>query len=294
MKKIRFIINPISGINRNPQKILRWISTIFEDAGEKPDIVFTRQRGHANELAREAVEKEFDIVVAVGGDGTINEIGSALTGTPVAMGIIPAGSGNGFARNVDIPLDQKEAVRLLLDPEIRIIDVGKINEYFFFNVAGTGLDAEVSQNFEEFGVRGPLPYFLVGTRSYFQFHPEPLKIETDHEILEVTPLIVSIANGAQYGNGAIIAPNAKPDDGLLDVCILDSIPIWKAVPNIYRLFNGTIDQIEEFRVFQTRKLVIHRSGAGTIHTDGDPRKAGAELRIEVVPASLRVAVPRKD
>ena len=291
MFKIRFVVNPISGINRNPGKIVYWIERAFRDHSSAIEIVLTRQRGHAVELAREAVEKGYNIVVAVGGDGTINEVGRGLVSSNTALGVIPAGSGNGFARNFQIPLDQREAIDLLLAPAFRSIDVGKINEHYFFNVAGSGLDAEISKNFEEFGMRGPVPYFLVGTKAMLAYQPKPLKIVSEEFTDTLSPLIISIANGPQYGNGAIIAPAAKPDDGFLDVCIIDPIPLWKAVPNLYRLFNGTIDEFEGYRSFQTRSLTIERSEPGTIQTDGDPHEEEAVLKIEVLPKSLRVAVP---
>ncbi len=230
------------------------------------------------------------MVVAVGGDGTINEIGQALINSNVCLGVIPAGSGNGFARNFDIPLDQRKAVQLLLDARQISIDVGSINDHLFFNVAGMGLDAEISKNFEEFGVRGPLPYFLIGTRSFFLYQANPVKVICNGKEHEFSPLLLSIANAPQYGNGAIIAPSALPDDGLLDICVLDRIPMWKAVPNLYRLFNGTIEQIEGFHTIRAEKFTIERAQPGTIHTDGNPLEDGATLEVKVLPGALRVAV----
>ncbi len=294
MPKIRFIVNPISGINRNPGKIVYWIERSFRDSDSEFEITLTKHRGHAVELAREAAANNYAIAVAVGGDGTVNEVGRGLVGSQTALGVIPAGSGNGFARNLNIPLDQREAIDMLLSPAFRRIDVGKINQHYFFNVAGTGLDAEISKNFEEFGMRGPVPYFLVGTKAMLAYQPKPLKIISEEFTATLSPLIISIANGPQYGNGAIIAPQAQLDDGKLDVCIIDPIPLWKAVPNLYRLFNGSIDEFEGYRSFQIRSLTIERSQAGTIHTDGDPHEEDALLKIEVVPASLRVAVPPQE
>ncbi|MEJ2634258.1 MAG: diacylglycerol kinase family lipid kinase [Calditrichia bacterium] len=265
MQKIRFIVNPISGINRNPQKIVRWIESTFEPAPVDFEICYTKGAGDATHLARQAVEQKFDMVAAVGGDGTINEAGQALIYTDTVLGVVPAGSGNGFARNFGIPLDQRKAIKLLLNSRVISVDVGKINDNYFFNVAGTGLDAEISRDFEQFGIRGPIPYFLVGTRNYLRYHPHPVKLIYDNSEIEYgSPLILSIANAPQYGNGAIIAPSARPDDGLLDVCVMEQIPIWKAAPNIYRLFNGTIDQVEGFHTLQLKDFTIERSGEGAI------------------------------
>jgi diacylglycerol kinase (ATP) len=289
-ENIRFIINPISGINRNPRKIVNWIKSAFKTTRIQFEIAYTECAGDGTRLAAESIEKQFDMVVAVGGDGTINEVGRALINSEVTLGVVPAGSGNGFARNFKIPLDQNAALRMLLDPEIRSIDVGKINDHHFFNVAGLGLDAEISRNFEEFGVRGPLPYFLVGTRSFMLYQPVPVKLIFDDQQLEFQPLLISIANAPEYGNGAIIAPDALPNDGILNVVILEKMPLWKAVPNLYRLFNGTIGQIEGFHSYQIKEMIIERPSPGPIHTDGNPHMEGTELKIEVIPKALKIVV----
>lgn len=291
--RICFIINPISGINRNPQKIVRWIETTLEPSGHEFEILYTRESGDGARLAREAVEKGCDMVTAVGGDGTINEVGSGLVNSAAALGVIPAGSGNGFSRNFSIPLDQRKAIRLLLNPAMVRIDVGRINNRFFFNVAGIGLDAEISRYFEQFGIRGSLPYFFVGTRAFVNYRPDTVKISFSDRELEVRPLVLSIANASQYGNGAVIAPQARPDDGLLDLCILDPMPVWKAVQRLPRLFNGTINQVEGFQSYQVDSLTIRRSQPGFVHTDGNPFWEAPVLHIEVLPKALRLAVPGK-
>lgn len=290
MLKTRFIINPISGINRNPHKIVRWIREIFSSHSTKFDVVYTQMPGDGTRIAREAVEAGFEVVAAVGGDGTINEVASGLVHTRTALGVIPAGSGNGFARNFNVPLDQRKAIQALLKPGFLFIDAGKINNHYFFNVAGAGLDAVISQNFEQFGMRGPLPYFWVGTQAFLNYKPTPVIVSLKGEERKFTPLILTIANAPQYGNGAIIAPAAKPDDGLLDVCILDPLPIWKAVPNLYRLFNGTIDQLAGFHSFQAESLTIKRSQPGAIHTDGNPVWEDETLHVQVLPGGLKLAL----
>jgi len=289
--KVRFIINPISGINRKPKKIVKYIEDIWGVSGKKHEIVFTREKGHATELAQEAVNQDFEMVVAVGGDGTINEIGRGLIDSDVALGIIPAGSGNGFARNFNIPLDQQKATRALLNVSTQKIDVGKINSHYFFNVAGLGLDATISAHFEQFGVRGPIPYFLVGCREFFKYKPREIHLIFDHRELKVRPLLLSIANAPQYGNGAIIAPNARPDDGLLDFCILQPLSAFQAVRRLPMLFNGTIHHFEGMQIIQASHARIERATADYIHTDGDPYFEDATLEITILPGRLRVAIP---
>ncbi len=288
--KIKFIVNPKSGINRNPARIIGWIDSILKPGGLSYNISYTGKPGDGTELAREAVKEGFTIVAVVGGDGTINEVGRGLCGSDVALAVIPAGSGNGFARNFKIPLKQVEAIKLLLNPQIIPIDVGKINDHHFFNVAGFGLDANIAENFEQFGIRGPLPYFLVGIRAFFNYQPQTILIKFDNKEIEISPLVVTIANAPEYGNGAIISPSALPDDGFLDLAILDKITLQQAVSNLYRLFNGTINQVSAFHSHRVTSLEILRPAPGPIQTDGNPHQEAAHLKIEVIPQSLKVLV----
>ncbi len=287
-----FIINPISGKNRNPRKLEQWIREIFAPFAGRFDIRKTRYKGHATEIARECAAEGARIVVAVGGDGTINEIARGLVHSSTALGVVPAGSGNGFARNMGIPLNQREAIRALLQPAFRKIDVGKLNGHYFINVAGMGLDATIAWNFEQFGMRGPLPYFIVGVREYFKFKPERIVLDIEGQRLERTPLLLSIANAPQYGNGAIIAPGAIPDDGKMELCILNPISIGKTLLNLHRLFNATIDALEEMEILPVRRVAIQRERYRAIHTDGDPYEADRELQFEVIPRALEVVIPR--
>lgn len=290
--KVRFIINPISGINRNPKKIVKWIHEIFQPSGAKYDIVYTEKPGDGTKLAEESVKEGFNLIGVAGGDGTINEVGRGLCRSEVALGVIPSGSGNGFARNLKIPLNQFVAIKKLLAPKILTIDMGKINDHLFLNQAGFGLDAEIGRSFQQFGIRGPLPYFIVGTQVFFAFQPEPVKLYVEKEEIATSPLLVCIANGREYGNGAIIAPSALPDDGLLNVIILEYMTLWKALPQLYKLFNGTIDQVEKFKSYTVKNLTIERASNGIIHTDGDPHYEKSTLNIDILPNSLKVAVSR--
>jgi len=291
VKKVLFILNPISGVNRNPEKIKRWIDLSWRDFDGDYEIRTTEERRHATEIAQTAARDSVDMVVAIGGDGTINEVGRGLVGSRVAMGIVPAGSGNGFARSFNIPLNQEKAIAALRNPTFRPIDVGQINSHYFFNVAGIGLDAVIAAHFDEFGMRGPLPYYWVGLREFFRFRPETYKISlNDNDPVEVTPLIVSIANMPQYGNGAVIAPGALPDDGRLDVCTLSPMSAILTAWNLRRLFNGTIDRVKAMKIERAEKVSILREKEGYIHTDGDPHLEEAALKISVLPKALKIAL----
>lgn len=290
INKAWFIVNPISGALRNPEKIIALIQQVLKDTKIEFEIKKTTHIGNATELAQEAVSKRIDMVVAVGGDGTINEVGRGLVNSDVILGVIPAGSGNGFARNFTIPLNIRKSIELFKNPVLKKIDIGKINDHYFFNVAGIGLDAEISAHFERFGFRGPLPYFMVGFREFFRYRPESIVLNLNNEKLSFNPIVLSIANAPQYGNGAIIAPHAKPDDGELDFCVMSPISILKAIFNVQKLFNGTIDQLEEMKIFKSPAGEIIREKEGYIHTDGNFHLEDPHLKIEVFPKQLNLAV----
>ena len=232
------------------------------------------------------------MVVAVGGDGTINETAQGLINTNAALGVVPAGSGNGFARNLKIPLKPREAIEALKSPEFRQMDAGRINEHYFFNVAGAAFDADVTHRFAKTTMRGPLPYFYAAIREYFQYIPKRVVLEFDDQKIRRAPLLLSFAILPEFGNNAMIAPNAKPDDGLLDLCILNPIrEFTKALKHVPRLFDGTIDEVPEMEIYQTSRVVVKRYSDGPIHTDGEAIMESALLDVEILPGVLKLAIP---
>jgi YegS/Rv2252/BmrU family lipid kinase len=293
MNRICFIVNPLAGSRDRTQTIRGLIEEIIKPAGIEYTIDWINGQGDGLRLAAAAVARGFAIVAAVGGDGTVNEVGQALVGKSAALAVIPAGSGNGLARNLRVPLNLPDAIGQLVAPRIIQIDAGVINGRYFFSVAGLGLDAEISKRFEQHGSRGTLSYFLAGIKLYFNYKPSALHIHHEGRVLSFSPLVLSIANGSQYGSGAIIAPRAQVDDGKLDVCVIDRLSAWTAVRNLRRLFNGTIEQMPGYRSFQTRSLRIERSAPGLIHVDGDPQQADAVLQVDVLPENLRVVAGKE-
>lgn len=285
-----FIINPKSGGKDASSRLVQQIEARFatERAG-KYEIVFTEFAGHARQLAEEAVKNKAQIVVAAGGDGTVNEVCSALVSSHTAFGLIPMGSGNGFARSLKIPLNPAEAIQALVMPRIGHMDVGKIDNNYFFGVAGLGLDAQIGARFQEFGIRGPLPYFYIGFREYFKYSYEEFTIISAEQNITVQPLLITIANTNQYGNGAVIAPHADFSDGLFDVCIIGKLNLLQGFCKFHSLFNNKIDKQSFYTCFRTDRLKIIRSkGPGLFHTDGEPRMGGKELVIELVKGALKV------
>ena len=293
IQSYQFIINPLSGRSKRRQHIVEQIESCF--AGHKSksfDIIFTEYPGHANELAKDARDRGVDLVVSVGGDGTMNEVASALVHGQTTLGLIPGGSGNGFARSLNIPLKSDDSLQLLIDAPIRTIDAGKINQHYFFGLTGIGFDAEVGAQFQEFGQRGPLPYFYLGLKTYFNFKYEKLIITTDKFEKEVRPLLITVANTSQYGNGAVIAPGALEDDVLLEICIFDRPNLISALRSAYHLFNETIDKMPQYTMQRAAKIQITRTKQnGYIHIDGEPIKAPGRLEISVQPNALRVCAP---
>ncbi len=285
-----YIINPNSGKRAKTKDILRLIE---DNSTDRFTIYFTEYSGHASILAADSVKKGVDTVVAVGGDGTINEIARSLVNTGVVLGIIPAGSGNGFARSLKIPLNTKKAVQLLNNYSIKTIDAGKLNDKYFFGMCGVGFDALVGATFQNFGKRGAMPYFYIGLKEYFKYNFETFTIVMSGTSVDYDPLLISVANTSQYGNGAVIAPQADPSDGYFDLCIIKKMNAGAALKNISLLFNGKIKQSPYYIHKRVKSLIIKRGNKkGYYHIDGEPFLSDEDLEISVVPSALRVCVPK--
>jgi YegS/Rv2252/BmrU family lipid kinase len=231
-------------------------------------------------------------VVAVGGDGTMNEVASGLVGTETALGLIPRGSGNGYARSLKIPLKAEEAIDVLKFGQLRKVDVGQVNQYYFFNVMGVGFDAYIGAKFQDFGLRGPIPYFYIGFKGWFQYDFEAFTLRFNDKVLNLRPLLITVANTPQYGMSALIAPQASIDDGILDLCILEKMNILQALPRLHRLFDGTVEKVPFYKHYSVKEVIIEREkDRGLFHTDGEPRMGGKELNISILPLALKVIVP---
>lgn len=289
--RVLFIANPHAGVKRN---IRSRVIAECEKAGMDFTLEVTQHAGHATELAASASEMGFDLVVAIGGDGTINEVGRALLGADIPLGVVPAGSGNAFARALNLSLHPAKACRAFIQPEIRKLDVGRVGNTLFFSTAGIGLDAEVAHRYaNRTGRRGFLPYLVLTALSLLSYRPQALrlKLDSDSEI-ERTPLFVVIANMSDFGGGATIAPQAMPDDGLLDVCVFTH-PGWiRLVLNTYRLFNGTFDRMPGVEIFQAKKIHITREKSDWFQFDGEVEKGPKELVFEIMPGALTLILPK--
>jgi diacylglycerol kinase (ATP) len=290
--KIRFIFNPRSGHNaRNPYLLERAREFIAERRLDA-DVVSTERPKHGTELAAQAVEDGCGLVVAIGGDGTMNEVATALVGTPAALGLIPCGSGNGLGRHLGIPGPGKGAFRTLVEGEPRTIDTGLANGIPFFNTMGVGFDAEISHRFNRLSNRGLGSYFSTTFGAFFGFRPTRYVIHNSTSRVETPAFIISVANSDQYGNDCFIAPGAKIDDGRLDVTVLKTVDLFNALPLAVRLFTKSIDGSKSVRRLRGSHFVIERPSAGLLHTDGETHETGRLVDISVRPQSLRVMAPR--
>lgn len=293
MRKIIFVVNPISG-TQGKELILSLLDEKIDKTRYTWDVVYTERPGHAVEIAAKAAEEEADVVVAIGGDGTINEIARSLVHTNTALGIIPCGSGNGLARHLHIPMEPKKALDVLNDGCMDTIDYGKINGTDFFCTCGLGFDAFVSLKFAHAGKRGLLTYLEKTLLESLKYQPETYELETENAVTKYKAFLIACGNASQYGNNAYIAPQATLTDGLLDVTILEPFTVLDVPSLAFQLFNKTIDQNSRIKTFRCKKLCIRRTKPGVVHFDGDPLETGSEVNIELIKSGLRVVVPKAD
>ncbi len=288
-KRVRFIINPVAGFRRDKSGIIASIHRHCRTVDF--DLALTAQPGDGTRLAQEAAAQGFDVAVAVGGDGTVNEVASGLVHTNTALGVIPRGSGNGLARALGIPMRPRAALEVILTGTERLIDAGCAGHRHFFAVTGVGFDAAVGKQFSAAPWRGPFPYFFLAAREFFAYAPEHVEIRLAAESLALEPFVITIANTKQYGNGAIIAPLASPDDGLLDLCIVESLSLLQAVKYVPKLFNGTIDRTPIISYRRIQELAIEKPGTILFHVDGEPVTCLNRLKISLLPRALKVIAP---
>ena len=289
-KKIHFIVNPISGTQKKGQ-IIKSIPRYLDTSRFDYEIKSTQYAGHAAKLALEATENGIDIVVAIGGDGTVNEVARSLVHQRTALGIIPCGSGNGLARHLEIPIDPIGALQVLNECVIHELDYGKINNIPFFCTCGIGFDAFVSSKFAEAGKRGFLTYIENTLREGLLYKPDNYTITVDdNEQMVYQAFLIACANASQYGNNAYIAPNASMSDGLMDVTIMEPITVLEAPQIAIQLFNRTIDHNSKIKTFRCKKVSIEREAPGVIHFDGDPVMSDKNITVELVEKGLNVVV----
>lgn len=289
--KILVIINPISGGKEQEKNQLAQAALInFPQA----DIVFTQYAGHATELASKAVQEGYEYVIAAGGDGTLNETAKALVNTSTALGIIPKGSGNGLARELGVPLRYEEAWVALQKATPVACDVGMVNEEYFFNLAGVGIEAQIAKDFAEYGKtgkRGKWPYFKLGAKAVFSYQPKTLRVRYNGKDEIFTPLTLVFANGTQYGSNFKIAPRADLTDGRLDMVEVKPFNKFKLALALPTFFSKTFRPLEVTETQKVSQAIINYDGEIVYHLDGEPKTAQKELRISILPKALKLLIP---
>ncbi len=292
-RKILAVINPISGTSNKefmPETIARCIDP------DKFDVVvrFTQHASHATLLTEEAIKEGFYGVIAVGGDGTINEVAAALRDSSTALGIIPCGSGNGLARHLGIPMNVEKALEIINLDNIESLDYCTANDRPFFCTCGVGFDAHVSQKFAEAKKRGPLSYIQKTLVEYLKYRCKTYSIEMNDRVVTEKAFVIACGNASQYGNNAFITPRASMHDGLIDVTVIHPFtPLDTAVLGVL-LFTRHIDQDTNINTFRTSELTIHRPKPDVMHIDGEPIMMDADIHIKCHKAGIKIFLPVGD
>jgi diacylglycerol kinase (ATP) len=289
-KRIVFIVNPKAGTNMQA-RIRESVNLHLNHKKFEYGIWFTKHSGHATDLAKKAIEEGYEIVVAVGGDGSINEVASALIGTEVALGIIPAGSGNGLAMHLGYGRNMDAAMKKLNKATEKVIDCGTLNGRPFFNVAGLGFDGMVSNLMKDSGKRGFFNYMVKSVEAGLKYEPKSHVIEANGQVLEYKCFTISVANGPMYGYNFNIAPGAKLDDNALEIVILKDAPRWQYFAYTPLMLNNKIYEAPFTEHFSANSVVIRSNGKNLVHVDGEGMEIEGDLTFKVIHKALKILVP---
>ncbi|MBR1448105.1 MAG: YegS/Rv2252/BmrU family lipid kinase [Prevotella sp.] len=291
-RKIVFIVNPISG-TKSKEGLRPLIEQTIDPARFEWQIARTEYAGHASVIASQCVADGTDICVAVGGDGTVNEVARSLVHSQTALGIVPCGSGNGLARHLCLPMDMKGALEIINMGQTDHFDYGIINDQPFFCTCGMGFDAFVSLKFAESGKRGLTTYVENVMKESLSYKPDTYTVQDETGRHRYKAFLIACANAAQYGNNAYIAPGASMQDGLLDVIVMEPFNVIEAPTIAVDLFAKTLDNNTHIKRFQARQIHIHREQPGAVHYDGDPIRMEQEIDVEIVPLGLLAVINPK-
>lgn len=296
MKNIAFIINPISG-NKEAQnakrKLPKLIMQTLDSEQWLPNIAYTEYAGHATEMAHQYARMGFDAVVAVGGDGTVNEVARGLRDTQTALGILPMGSGNGFARHLNIPMRVNKALEMLNHSEPIRVDYGLANGKLFVSTCGTGFDAVIADHFAGSNKRGFTTYFQNIIKDVFSYHPQTYHLVGDGLDVTHKAFLITFANANQWGYEAMIAPKASVQDGKMDIMLMSSNAILGSASLALRLFTGSIDDSHFMDTIRAKEVTLEREQAAPFHIDGDPVEMEKDIHIKIVEDGLHVLVEKR-
>lgn len=292
MKKALAIINPISGTG-SKKSLPELLGRAYSNLPYELFLTYTKEAGHGYELARRAASEGYDHVIAVGGDGTVNEVARALSHTDTALGIIPKGSGNGLARAIGLSMSAEKAIATLVSGRRLLIDCCEVEGIPFFCTCGLGFDAAVSKQFAEADTRGPVTYLQTMIKEYTHFVPDTYRVTLGEgeETLETEAFVLVVANASQYGNNAYIAPEADLSDGLLDLALIRPFSPLEAPIVLGDLMRRRLGGNKYYSTQQTTQVCIERTHPGPVHVDGEPLELGTTIRVSLHPKALQVIVP---
>ncbi|HEX7415422.1 MAG TPA: diacylglycerol kinase family protein [Bacteroidia bacterium] len=285
-KRIAFVVNPISGRN----KAIDMPALISQNLSNATpyDILIWENASNFEEIRKQITSGKYSIVVAVGGDGTVNAVAQNLINTGITLGIIPRGSGNGLARSLGIPQNTIKAIKRIETGTIRTIDSGMINEKPFFCAAGIGFDAHICQLFAQTKKRGLSAYIKIGIQQFFSYKPKEYSIEVNNEVFKIKAFVVAFANAGQYGNDFYIAPQAKMDDGLLHIVILKPFTFIGACYLMVKILNRKAHLSKNILTLTAQSIKIKNLSIEPIHFDGEPGSLENEIEVSIHPQSLKV------
>lgn len=288
--KVFFIINKFSGTAYHAE-VEGLITAACKRHNLEPTIEFTQGPGHATELAKYAYTQGFKKIFAVGGDGTVNEVARALVHTPVALGIIPKGSGNGLARHLKIPMKVSKATSLIGSENKIAMDTFSINGNLSVNVSGIGFDAHVASLFGKNGKRGLMEYGKLAVKEFWKFKEFSTDGVLDEQVIRRESFIIALANSSQFGNNAQISPFASVCDALIDICFVKKVPLTQAVGFTQKMFSGRLHRSAFVEILQGKSLKVEFEQPMPYHVDGEPMAPATRFDIQILPGSLQVIVP---
>ncbi|MEE9437852.1 MAG: diacylglycerol kinase family protein [Saprospiraceae bacterium] len=289
-QSINFIVNPFSGTT-SKSNIAQLIDQNLDLDKYDYDILYTEYAGHAIALSQKCIDQNTDIIVAIGGDGSVNEVAQPIIGTETIFGIVPAGSGNGFARHLGISTNLKKGIRALNDSRIVRVDTCTVNNKAFVNVSGIGFDARIAYLTKKNSKRGFFPYLKTSIKQSRKFSPTILQIHIDDMVFDGDYTAVIIANASMYGYNFTIAPEATITDGVMDVVLIKKTAIYKYFFSSYRFLNRSLHKSNLTETYQAKKIKIVVKENDYYHIDGEGFKLSEPLVYSILPKSLNVLIP---
>lgn len=287
---VLFIVNPISG-SGNIKTLRGKIEKSLDSSRFYSLVEYSQKPGDATQIAKEQAKRGVKKIFAVGGDGTVNEVAKALVNTDAVLGVVPTGSGNGFARHLRIPMDIGKSIGLINRERIVMVDFGVVNNTPFFCTAGVGFDAHIGNKFALGNERGFAGYMKTTIKEYFKYKPQLYTLRDNGSAMEKEAFLITVANASQFGNNAYIAPEADITDGMLDVTIISPFPKFLSPSFGIKLFNKKLGKSKFVEMFRVRQLGIQMQEPGFVHFDGEPITMDANLNFNVQPLGLKVYIP---